>query len=77
MFSNDYIYSDRCSHSRSWRFWAESVLSSNPKTFAAVQAPDWQSFKDGIIDDSLVIAMGLTCPTKYIRMLLIEVKVEL
>lgn len=57
------VFTESCSHSRAWMFWAESVeRSDDPFAFSAVQADDWENFIVGHLDGSRVISMGINCP---------------
>ncbi|KAG5669188.1 hypothetical protein PVAND_017082 [Polypedilum vanderplanki] len=53
----------RCSHHRSWRFWAETVESNKGKIFPAVKCASWSDFKARKCDFDEVTYMGIDCPT--------------
>lgn len=57
---------DRCSHSRSWRLWAESLVTNDPHAFDSVLAASWTAFQNGDYFDSTPIQMGINCPLKYV-----------
>lgn len=59
------LFSDLCSHRRSWFFWAESVTSKYPEKFIAVKAKSWKDFKLGHIENTNEkIVMGIDTSTK-------------
>lgn len=59
-----YIILDLCSHRRSFKYYAESVMSPTGSTFQAVSAKSWSRFKVDDTNASNVVSMGIDCPTK-------------
>ncbi|XP_037903885.1 lipase member I-like [Hermetia illucens] len=58
-----FLVVDLCSHSRSWRYWAESVAGKFDKKFNAVRAKSWNDFKKGIteeFDPNVVIGIEMS-----------------
>ncbi|XP_075974575.1 inactive pancreatic lipase-related protein 1-like isoform X2 [Anticarsia gemmatalis] len=50
---------DLCSHWRSWRFYAESVI--NPEAFPASPAESYQKFRENPTPETGMVYMGLNC----------------
>lgn len=57
------MFTDLCSHRRSWRFWAESVSEKNRPSFHSVKGNSWKEFTTGRIMDKDVseVLMGIDC----------------
>lgn len=57
------IFSGFCSHNRSYVYYAESIISTDPKAFQAVSVKNWDSFRDSIFEDDWhTVQMGFNCP---------------
>lgn len=50
-----------CSHSRSFEYYAESVIRGNERNFMAVRCNSYTAYKDGLCDGKPV-PMGLLTP---------------
>lgn len=62
LFDRMCLFTDLCSHRRSFIFFAESVKLPKQGTFEAVWARDWFAFIRHRTDDSNVVTMGIDCP---------------
>lgn len=63
-FPSSNFIPDLCSHKRSYILWAESVISDSADTFLAVEAKNFNDFKNGALNLALIATMGLNCTMK-------------